>query len=50
MKDIRISIRLNSEEHKKLKIFAIKNDSNIQTLIHDYIVFMLNKISNEKKY
>lgn len=37
MKDIRISIRLNEEEHTKLKIIAAKKKQSMQNIILDYI-------------
>lgn len=37
MEDIRISIRLTKEEHKKFKIIAIKKGITMQELLKDYV-------------
>ncbi|MCF0117827.1 MAG: hypothetical protein HUJ61_07270 [Bacilli bacterium] len=48
MEDIRISIRLTEDEHKKLKILAIRKNTNIQEIIHKYILKLLEEDQNEK--
>lgn len=48
MEDIRISVRLTQEEHKKLKILAIEKNTNIQKIIHDIITELLEQNQNEK--
>jgi hypothetical protein len=37
MKDIRISIRLTEEEHKKFKMIAIKQNKKMQDLLSSYV-------------
>lgn len=37
MKDIRISIRLTKEEHKKFKMIAIKQNKKMQDLLSAYV-------------
>jgi hypothetical protein len=49
MEEKRISIRLSSVEHKKIRIYAIKNNTNIQKLVHEYLISLLEIIKNEKK-
>ncbi len=48
MEDIRISIRLTEEEHKRLKILAIEKNTNIQEMIHKIVTELLEKEKNEK--
>lgn len=48
MKDIRISIRLDEEEHKKLKILAIEKNTNIQEMIHKIIKKLLENKKDEQ--
>lgn len=51
MRDIRISIRLNQEEHQKFKIMAIKNKTTMQKLLLDYVKAEIKKEDkkNDKK-
>ena len=51
MKDIRISIRLNKEQHIKFKMLAIKKEKSMQDLLIDYVIKEIEKEenSNEKK-
>jgi predicted DNA binding CopG/RHH family protein len=46
MEDTRVSIRLSEHEHKKLKIIAIECGTNIQEMLHEYIL----KIIEDGKY
>lgn len=48
MEDIRISIRLTEEEHKKLKILTIEKNTCIQEMIHKIITDLLENEKNEK--
>ena len=45
MKDIRISIRLSSEEHKAFKIAAIKKGISMQELL---LIYVRKEIEKEK--
>lgn len=48
MKDIRISIRINEQEHESLKIAAIRKKTTIQNMIHEYIEKIINEdVANE---
>ena len=48
MKDVRISIRINEQEHESLKISAIRKKTTIQNMIHKYIEKIVNEdITNE---
>ena len=37
MKDIRVSIRLTEEEHKKFKLIALSKNKNMQDLLSSYV-------------
>lgn len=37
MKDIRISIRLTEEEHKKFKMIAVRQNKKMQDLLSAYV-------------
>ena len=43
MKDIRISIRLTEEEHKKFKMIAVEKHKKMQELLSTYVK---NEITN----
>lgn len=43
MKDIRISIRLTSEEHEKFRIIAIKKHTTCQQLLQSYVQELISK-------
>lgn len=43
MKDVRISIRINEQEHEKLKIAAIRKKTTIQGMVHKYIEKIINE-------
>lgn len=48
MKDVRISIRINEQEHEGLKIAAIHKKTTIQNMVHKYIVKIINEdVANE---
>ena len=48
MKDVRISIRINEQEHDCLKIAAIRRRTSIQNMVHGYIERIINEdASNE---
>lgn len=53
MKDIRISIRLNNEEHIKFKMLSIKKQKSMQELLKEYVLKEISKsekeVKNEKK-
>lgn len=38
MKDIRISIRLTSEQHQKFKILAVQQKTTMQEILLNYII------------
>ena len=47
MKDVRISIRLTEEEHRKFKMIAFKKNKKMQDILSGYIKHMIK--SNENK-
>lgn len=47
MKDIRISIRLTEEEHRKFKMFALKQNKKMQDILSCYIKQIIEKHKNE---
>ncbi len=48
MKDVRISIRVNEQEHESLKIAAIRKKTTIQNMVHKHIEKIINEdIANE---
>lgn len=51
MKDIRISIRLNQDEHIKFKMIAVKNQKSMQQLLKDFVKkeIVKEERKNEKK-
>lgn len=49
MEDIRISVRLSKELHEKLKILAIKRNTNMNKLLVDYIVQLTEKDEQDEK-
>lgn len=49
MKDIRISIRLSDEEHKALKIIAIKKNTSMQELLIGYIKSKIKREQQNEK-
>lgn len=48
MEDVRVSVRLTKEVHEKLKILAIKRNTNMNKLLVDYIISLIEE--DEKKY
>ena len=49
MKDIRISIRLSEQDHRKLKLISVKKGIPMQNLIYEYIKKIIKDgDSNEK--
>lgn len=49
MIDTRISVRLISEQHEKLKILVIKRKTSINQFLVDYIVKELEREENGNK-
>lgn len=49
MKDIRISVRLSSEEHEKLKILVIKKKTTINDFLLNYIREEVSKNAEDDK-
>ena len=49
MKDVRISVRLSKEMHEKLKILAIKKDTNMNKLLLDYITKLVEDDEEENE-
>lgn len=47
MKDVRISIRLTEEEHRKFKMFALKQNKKMQDILSRYIKQIIEKYKNE---
>lgn len=47
MEDVRVSVRLSKEMHEKLKILAIKRNTNMNKLLVDYIIKLVEE--DEKK-
>lgn len=43
MEDVRVSVRLTKELHEKLKILAIKRNTNMNKLLVDYIVKLVEE-------
>lgn len=48
MKDIRISIRLTEEQHKKIKIISIKRSISMQDMMSEYIKKIIEENDDEK--
>lgn len=50
MEDVRVSVRLTKEMHEKLKILAIKRNTNMNKLLVDYITNLVEEDdkNNEK--
>lgn len=46
MKDIRVSIRLTEDEHKKFKIIAMKKNKKMQDLLSAYVREEIKKEEN----
>lgn len=49
MKDIRISIRLTEEQHKKIKIISIKRSISMQDMMSEYIKKIIEENDDEKE-
>lgn len=47
MKDVRISIRLTKEEHRKFKMIAFKKNKKMQDILSSYIKQVIKKNENE---
>lgn len=47
MKDVRISIRLTEEEHRKFKMVALKKNKKMQDILNCYIKEIIEKNENE---
>ena len=47
MKDVRISIRLTEEEHRKFKMIAFKKNKKMQDILSSYIKQIIKKNENE---
>lgn len=47
MEDVRVSVRLTKELHEKLKILAIKRNTNMNKLLVDYIVKLVEEEEND---
>lgn len=50
MKDVRISIRLSEDEHKKFKIIALQQNKKMQDLLSAYVRSEILKNEKESKY
>ena len=48
MKDIRISIRLTEDQHKKIKIISIKRSISMQDMMSEYIKKIIEENDDEK--
>lgn len=49
MEDVRVSVRLTKELHEKLKILAIKRNTNMNKLLVDYIVKLVDEDEEHEK-
>ncbi len=49
MKDVRISVRLSTEEHEKLKILVIKKKTSINDFLLNYIREEVEKNAEDEK-
>lgn len=47
MEDVRVSVRLSKEMHEKLKILAIKKNTNMNKLLVDCIINLIGEDENK---